>query len=144
MNDTNALQLHILHNKDDEDLEWVEEEFETLTERDFYNTEWKIGTLMDNKPRDPKSIDTTWVRLSTTEEGTFPFHYALFASDLCDCVSHSYCHHRQVPTKPHGVMARKASGLWMFHHNTLVSPKKHLEGFSARRYGRGILTIFTI
>ena len=83
MNDTNALQLHILHNKDDEDLEWVEEEFETLTERDFYNTEWKIGTLMDNKPRDPKSIDTTWVRLSTTEEGTSPFHYALFASDLC-------------------------------------------------------------
>jgi len=25
---------------------------------------------MDNKPRDPKSIDTTWVRLTTTEEGT--------------------------------------------------------------------------
>jgi len=56
--------------EDDEELEWVEEEFETLTERDFYNTEWKIGTLIDNKPRDPKSIDTTWVRLTTTEEGT--------------------------------------------------------------------------
>jgi hypothetical protein len=53
----------------DDELEWVEEEFETLTERDFYNTEWKIGTLMDNKPRDPKSIDTTWVRLTTTEQG---------------------------------------------------------------------------
>ena len=37
----------------------VEEEFELLTERDFYNTEWKIGTLMDDKPRDAKSIDTT-------------------------------------------------------------------------------------
>ena len=47
----------------------VEEEFELLTERDFYNTEWKIGTLMDKKPRDAKSIDTTWVRLMTTENG---------------------------------------------------------------------------
>jgi len=47
----------------------VEEEFELLTERDFYNTEWKIGTLMDDKPRDAKSIDTTWVRLQTTESG---------------------------------------------------------------------------
>eukprot|EP00956_Cyclotella_meneghiniana_P007427 scaffold10121_cov64-Cyclotella_meneghiniana.AAC.7 len=62
---------HLTHTwSDDEELEWVEEEFETLTERDFYNTEWKIGTLIDNKPRDPKSIDTTWVRLTTTEEGT--------------------------------------------------------------------------
>jgi hypothetical protein len=26
-------------------MEWIEEEFELLTERDFYNTEWKIGTL---------------------------------------------------------------------------------------------------
>ena len=53
----------------DEEMEWVEEEFELLTERDFYNTEWKIGTLMDNKPRDAKSIDTTWVRLVTTDSG---------------------------------------------------------------------------
>jgi hypothetical protein len=51
-------------------MEWVEEEFELLTERDFYNTEWKIGTLMDDKPRDPRHIDTTWVRLVTTEDGT--------------------------------------------------------------------------
>lgn len=50
-------------------MEWVEEEFELLTEQDFYNTEWKIGTLMDGKPRDAKSIDTTWVRLVTTETG---------------------------------------------------------------------------
>ena len=54
---------------EDDEMEWVEEEFELLTERDFYNTEWKIGTLMDNKPRDAKSIDTTWVRLITTESG---------------------------------------------------------------------------
>ena len=50
-------------------MEWVEEEFELLTERDFYNTEWKIGTIMDDKPRDAKSIATTWVRLVTTEAG---------------------------------------------------------------------------
>jgi hypothetical protein len=55
--------------EEDDELEWVEEEFEALTERDFYNTEWKIGTLMDNKPRVPNSIDTTWVRLTTTEDG---------------------------------------------------------------------------
>lgn len=55
---------------DDEEMEWVEEEFELLTERDFYNTEWKIGTLMDGAPRSPTSIDTTWVRLMTTEDGT--------------------------------------------------------------------------
>ena len=54
----------------DEEMEWVEEEFELLTERDFYNTEWKIGTLMDGTPRSPTSIDTTWVRLMTTEDGT--------------------------------------------------------------------------
>ena len=56
-------------NTDDDEWEMVEEEFELLTERDFYNTEWKIGTLMDKKPRDAKSIDTTWVRLMTTENG---------------------------------------------------------------------------
>ena len=54
---------------DEEDMEWVEEEFELLTERDFYNTEWKVGTLMENKKREAKSIDTTWVRLITTEGG---------------------------------------------------------------------------
>ena len=56
--------------KDDDEYEMVEEEFELLTERDFYNTEWKMGTLMDMKPREAKSIDTTWVRLVTTEDGT--------------------------------------------------------------------------
>eukprot|EP00985_Skeletonema_marinoi_P033440 scaffold41334_cov146-Skeletonema_marinoi.AAC.1 len=55
--------------EDDDEEEWVEEEFELLTERDFYNTEWKIGTLMDDTPKSPTSIDTTWVRLMTTEDG---------------------------------------------------------------------------
>lgn len=55
--------------EDDDDEEWVEEEFELLTERDFYNTEWKIGTLMEGSPRSTTSIDTTWVRLMTTEDG---------------------------------------------------------------------------
>eukprot|EP00584_Thalassiosira_punctigera_P001243 CAMPEP_0172525866 /NCGR_PEP_ID=MMETSP1067-20121228/890_1 /TAXON_ID=265564 ORGANISM="Thalassiosira punctigera, Strain Tpunct2005C2" /NCGR_SAMPLE_ID=MMETSP1067 /ASSEMBLY_ACC=CAM_ASM_000444 /LENGTH=269 /DNA_ID=CAMNT_0013309247 /DNA_START=22 /DNA_END=831 /DNA_ORIENTATION=+ len=58
-----------LEEGDDDEMEWVEEEFELLTERDFYNTEWKIGTLMDDDPRNAKSIDTTWVRLLTTEDG---------------------------------------------------------------------------
>ncbi|EED90613.1 predicted protein [Thalassiosira pseudonana CCMP1335] len=58
-----------VEDEDDDDMEWVEEEFELLTERDFYNTEWKIGTLMENKPRRPESIDTTWVRLQTNEAG---------------------------------------------------------------------------
>lgn len=58
-----------IEDEDDGEMEWVEEEFELLTERDFYNTEWKMGTLMENKPREAKSIDTTWVRLVTTEDG---------------------------------------------------------------------------
>ena len=62
--------LYIEDDADEEEEEWVEEEFELLTERDFYNTEWKIGTLMDGAPRSPTSIDTTWVRLMTTEDGT--------------------------------------------------------------------------
>ena len=68
-----ALSLTSDENSNDDeedDMEWVEEEFELLTERDFYNTEWKIGTLMDNTPRHPSSIETTWVRLMTTEDGT--------------------------------------------------------------------------
>lgn len=73
---TNYLPIHSCviitdeQDDDDEEMEWVEEEFELLTERDFYNTEWKIGTLMDGAPRSPTSIDTTWVRLMTTEDGT--------------------------------------------------------------------------
>jgi len=54
---------------EDDEMEWIEEEFELLAESDFYNTEWKIGTIMENKPREASSIDTTWVRLVTTENG---------------------------------------------------------------------------
>jgi hypothetical protein len=68
---TSSLSMPMEDQGDEEnDMEWIEEEFELLTERDFYNTEWKIGTLMDDKPRVPKNIDTTWVRLVTTEDGT--------------------------------------------------------------------------
>ena len=31
--------------------------------------EWKIGTIIDDKPRDAKTIATTWVRIVTTEAG---------------------------------------------------------------------------
>eukprot|EP00569_Conticribra_weissflogii_P006994 CAMPEP_0171335920 /NCGR_PEP_ID=MMETSP0878-20121228/5653_1 /TAXON_ID=67004 /ORGANISM="Thalassiosira weissflogii, Strain CCMP1336" /LENGTH=272 /DNA_ID=CAMNT_0011837263 /DNA_START=24 /DNA_END=842 /DNA_ORIENTATION=- len=53
--------------EDEEEEEWIEEEFELLTERDFFDTEWKIGTVLDSSP---DSIATTWVRLTTTDEGT--------------------------------------------------------------------------
>ncbi|KAL3790135.1 hypothetical protein HJC23_009572 [Cyclotella cryptica] len=66
---SDAISIGEEDDDDDDETEWVEEEFEVLSERDFYNTEWKIGTLMDNKPRVPSSIDTTWVRLTTTEDG---------------------------------------------------------------------------
>ncbi|KAL7462025.1 hypothetical protein ACHAXS_002423 [Conticribra weissflogii] len=52
---------------EEEEEEWIEEEFELLTEKDFYDTEWKIGTVMDSSP---STIATTWVRLTTTAEGT--------------------------------------------------------------------------
>ena len=42
-------------------MEWVEDE--------TFTTEWKIGTIMDDKPRNAKTIATTWVRLVTTEAG---------------------------------------------------------------------------
>ncbi len=66
----NATTKYTIIEEEDDEEEWVEEEFELLTERDFYNTEWKIGTLMDGTPRSSTSIDTTWVRLVTTEDGT--------------------------------------------------------------------------
>mmetsp|Transcript_17924 Transcript_17924/g.43107 ORF Transcript_17924/g.43107 Transcript_17924/m.43107 type:complete len:250 (+) Transcript_17924:67-816(+) len=59
----------LMEDEDDNEMEWVEEEFELLTESDFYNTEWKLGTLMEGKPRSAESIDTTWVRLVTNDMG---------------------------------------------------------------------------
>lgn len=45
---------------EEEDEEYELVEYESLTEADFFNSEWKIGTLWNNK----KDIDLTWVRLT--------------------------------------------------------------------------------
>jgi len=52
---------------EDDDEEWELEEFENLTEPDFYGSEWKIGTLMDGK----KKIVETWCRCVVKEDGQF-------------------------------------------------------------------------
>jgi len=52
-------------NDDDDDDEYELVEYETLTESDFLNSEWKIGTNWDNKKN---KIDTTWVRLALDQE----------------------------------------------------------------------------
>lgn len=51
---------------DDEDDEWEFEEYENLTERDFYDSEWKVGTVMENSNK----IEETWARL-VVQEGEF-------------------------------------------------------------------------
>ena len=51
---------------DDDDEEWEYEEFENLTEADFYGSEWKVGTVMDGKEK----IEETWCRL-IVQEGEF-------------------------------------------------------------------------
>jgi len=48
---------------DDED-EYELVEYENLTEFDFYNSEWKVGTNWNNKK---KEVDLTWVRLIVDE-----------------------------------------------------------------------------
>lgn len=53
--------------EDDEEFEMVYEEFEDLTEKDFYNSEWKVGSVMDS---DKNKIVETWVRLVCDEDGT--------------------------------------------------------------------------
>ena len=44
---------------EDDEEEWEYEEFENLEEKDFYDSEWKVGTLIDGK----KKISETWCRL---------------------------------------------------------------------------------
>lgn len=51
---------------DDDDEDWEYEEYDLLTESDFYNSEWQIGTLMDGK----KKIKETWARL-VVKDGNF-------------------------------------------------------------------------
>lgn len=50
---------------DDED-DWEFEEYENLLETDFYDSEWKVGTLMDGG----KKIEETWTRL-IVKDGEF-------------------------------------------------------------------------
>lgn len=54
---------------DDDDEEWVYEEYTDLTEPDFYNSEWKIGTVWNDRQND---IRETWVRLVVDDGGDGP------------------------------------------------------------------------
>lgn len=49
---------------DDDEYEYVE--YDNLTEQDFILSEWMVGTNWDNKPN---TIDETWVRLITDNDG---------------------------------------------------------------------------
>mmetsp|Transcript_7796 Transcript_7796/g.11448 ORF Transcript_7796/g.11448 Transcript_7796/m.11448 type:complete len:237 (-) Transcript_7796:150-860(-) len=51
---------------DADDGEWEFEEYEKLTESDFFGSEWKVGTLMDGANK----IDTTWCRC-VVQDGEF-------------------------------------------------------------------------
>ncbi len=51
---------------DDDDEDWEYEEYESLTEQDFYNSEWKVGTVMEGANK----IDTTWCRC-VVKDGEF-------------------------------------------------------------------------
>mmetsp|Transcript_2305 Transcript_2305/g.2788 ORF Transcript_2305/g.2788 Transcript_2305/m.2788 type:complete len:256 (-) Transcript_2305:50-817(-) len=50
----------------EEEEEWEFEEYEMLTEADFYDSEWKVGTLMENSNK----IEETWTRL-VVQDGEF-------------------------------------------------------------------------
>jgi hypothetical protein len=47
------------------DDDWEYEEYEVLQESDFYNSEWKVGTLWDSKM---DNIQTTWCRLVVKDD----------------------------------------------------------------------------
>eukprot|EP00554_Chaetoceros_debilis_P005385 CAMPEP_0194073176 /NCGR_PEP_ID=MMETSP0149-20130528/698_1 /TAXON_ID=122233 /ORGANISM="Chaetoceros debilis, Strain MM31A-1" /LENGTH=225 /DNA_ID=CAMNT_0038753151 /DNA_START=106 /DNA_END=779 /DNA_ORIENTATION=+ len=50
----------------DDDDDWEYEDYETLTEADFYQSEWKVGTVMEGKDK----IKETWCRL-VVKDGEF-------------------------------------------------------------------------
>jgi hypothetical protein len=52
--------------EEDETEEWEYEEYESLSESDFYDSEWKVGTLMEGS----RSIDETWCRC-VVKDGQF-------------------------------------------------------------------------
>lgn len=53
----------------EDEEEWVYEEYTDLTEADFYNSEWKIGTVWNDNE---SVIKETWVRLVVDEGGDGP------------------------------------------------------------------------
>ena len=54
---------------EDDDEEWVYEEYTDLTEADFYNSEWKIGIVWNDNE---DVIKETWVRLIVDDNGGGP------------------------------------------------------------------------
>ena len=54
---------------EDDDEEWVYEEYTDLTEADFYNSEWKIGIVWNDNE---EVIKETWVRLIVDDNGGGP------------------------------------------------------------------------
>merc|ERR1712150_283612 len=56
---SNVPAIQESNNDDEDEDEWEYEEFENLAETDFYGSEWKVGTLMDNSEK----IQETWCRL---------------------------------------------------------------------------------
>lgn len=65
-NMNNPLGISKKDNEEENDDEWEFEEYEMLSETDFYGSEWKVGTLMDGS----KSIDETWCRCAV-KDGQF-------------------------------------------------------------------------
>eukprot|EP00977_Amphora_coffeiformis_P011126 scaffold2657_cov89-Amphora_coffeaeformis.AAC.20 len=51
---------------DDEEEEYEYVEYDALTEAEFVDSEWLVGTNWD---RDPSKIEETWVRLVVSEDG---------------------------------------------------------------------------
>jgi hypothetical protein len=60
---TEVQSTSLISQEDDDDDEYEYEEYESLTEADFYNSEWKIGTLWDNANK----IEETWFRCVVRE-----------------------------------------------------------------------------
>jgi hypothetical protein len=51
--------------KEADEEEWEYEEYEELQESDFYNSEWKVGTVWESSRQ---KIDVTWCRLIAKEK----------------------------------------------------------------------------
>lgn len=65
--ETVSLSVDNTQEESEDSDEWEYEEFEFLSESDFYSSEWKVGTLMDDKKNE---IEETWCRL-LLQDGEF-------------------------------------------------------------------------